>query len=280
MADATIKHFVFIRFFPYKLQSFQRDIFDVEFLSTQELLAENNLLRSLENQTNKNFEICFWANDKYFDDPKYAFIFTELRDSKTLTIKLVKKGDMNRLVKDAYNEYDFVIQTRVDFDDFMRKDTVADTQSKVAECENILSYGYCKGYTYFNDELYNFPVPGYAESGQMSTFQSWIIKSSFAKKIPHIGSYSFEHTKVKPSLRDFLEKNGLKFSENMYQKNVVDNFFIYFRHDATWMNNGKPYTERPKRDIGKKNLTNEDGITKKQLEDEFGFTGYELNSIK
>lgn len=276
MASATVKHFVFVRFFPFKLPTFQRDIFDTDFLATQVSLAKNNLLKSLENQTNKNFEICFLANDRYFAEPKYEFILKELGDSPTVPIKFIKRGDHS--VQDAYNDYDFVIQTRVDFDDFMRKDVVADTQSKVAECDSILSYGYSKGYTYFNEELYNFPVPGYAQSGQMSTFQSWIIKSSFAKKIPPVSAYPCEHTKTKPFLKDLLAKNGFEFSENMYQNNITANAFIYFRHDATWMNAGKPYTARPKQDIGSEILTDKD-ITKKQLEDDFAFH-YELKSIK
>ena len=279
MPDKTIKHFVFIRFFPYKLSSFKRDIFDTDFLSAQVSLAKSNLLKSLENQTNKDFEVGFWTNDKYLSNPKYEFIFTELQNGITLPLKFLKKDDMSHLVSVAYDSYDFVIQSRVDFDDFMYKDAVADTQSKIDECKDILSYGYCKGYTYFNGELYTFPIPAYAHRGQMSTFQSWILKSSFAKQIPFIGSYSFNHTKVKPSLKEFLENNGLEFRDDMYQANVSDNAFIYFRHDATWMNNGKPYTEKPKSIDIKKKLTAKD-ITKKQLEEEFGFTGYELKSIK
>ena len=278
MADKLIKHFVFIRFFPYKRSDFKRDIFDADFLSTQVALAKRNLLKSLENQTNKDFEVGFWTNVKYFDNPKYEFIFTELQNKITLPLKFLKTDDMAHLVRVAYDNYEFVIQSRVDFDDFMYKDAVADTQSKIEKCTDILSYGYCKGYTYFNGDLYTFPVPGYAHRGQMSTFQSWILKSSFAKKIPFIGSYSFNHTRIKPSLTEFLENNGLEFREDMYQKNVSDDAFIYFRHDATWMNNGEPYIERPKRDIGSKILTTKD-ITKKQLEEEFGFH-YELKSIE
>lgn len=269
MPDKTIKHFVFIRFFPFKLPTFNRDIFDTNFLSGQVLLAKNNLMKSLENQTNKNFEICFWLNDKYFSDKKYEFIFTELRNCTKLSIKFLKKFEMEQLVKDAYNNYDFVIQSRVDFDDFMYKDAVADTQAKVKDCDSILSYGYSKGYTYFNYELYTFPIPPYAPSGQMSTFQSWICKSSFAKKIPFIGSYSFEHTKVKPKLKKFLNDNGLEFSESMYENNISTNAFIYFRHDATWMGNGQPILKVPTNACDKK-LTADD-ITKEKLAEEFGF---------
>lgn len=242
-------------------------------------LQKNNLLKSLENQTNKNFEFAFWANDRYFSDEKYEFIFEELKNDTSLPINFVTESKMIQLVNNAYNNYNFVVQSRVDFDDFMYKFAVADTQSKINECEDILSYGYCKGYTYFNGDLYAFPIPGHAWRGQMSTFQSWIIKSSFAKKIPFIGSYSFNHTKIKPSLKDLFDKNSIKFREDMYQKNVSVNAFIYFRHDSTWMNNGQPYIGKPK-NICSEILTTEDtGLTKQQLEDEFGFF-YDLNSIK
>ena len=266
MADATVKHFIFVRFFPYELPNFQHDIFDVAFLSAQVSLAKNNLLKSLENQTNKNFEICFWANGRYFDNPKYEFIFTALKDCTSLTVKFIKKDDMADLVKVAYNEYDFVIQSRMDFDDFVHKEAVADVQSKVSECDRMLSYGYCKGYTYFNNKLYPFYIE-YDKRGHIGLLQSLIAESAFAKKIPYVGAYTFNHVKIKPSLKEFLENNNVEFAENMFQQNVSTNAFIYFRHDTT-LSNHKPRG---------KSITK---ITKKQLEDEFGFAGYELKSIK
>ena len=70
MADKTIKHFVITRFFEHKVAGYIHDIFDVNFLSDCVLLTKNNLLKSLENQTNKNFEIIFLVNDKYLTDEK------------------------------------------------------------------------------------------------------------------------------------------------------------------------------------------------------------------
>lgn len=290
MPDKTIKHFIFIRFFPYKTPVYPYDIFDVNFLSKQLVLAKANVLKSLENQTNKNFEIVFLANDRYFSETKYEFIFSTLRNSTKLPLKfikihqpenetgmyLLKKSEMPDLIKDAYDKYDFVIQSAMDFDDFIYKDAVAETQSKVNDCADILAYGYCKGYTYIRNELYSyrFLCNGL---GHLAILQSLILKSAFAKKLPFVGVYSFVHTKFKIHLKNFLEKNGIEFSEKMFEQNTSTMAYIYFRHEFSHEHlkqNGISELKIPK----KAPLTTKI-VTKKQLEDEFGFY-YDLKSIK
>ena len=274
MADRTIKHFVIVRFFEHKVKGYVHDIFDVNFVAGRVLLAKNNLLKSLENQTNKNFEIIFLVNDRYLSEEKYKFIFTELQDGMTVPVKFMKSVELRQRITDAYDDYDFVIQSRIDYDDFAYKDAVADTQAKVEKCNNIFSYGYGKGYAYFNGNLYPVLRPSY----QLSPFVSFILKSSFAKNFPYIGVTGFNHAKIRESLKIFLEKNGLEFSADMYQNNLSANAFIFFRHDATSTNKGKAYTEPPSFIKKLKALTDKD-ITKKQLEEEFGFF-YDLDSIK
>lgn len=268
-----IKHFVVSRFFPFQRKEFPHNILDVDFLSKQLPLAKN-MLRSLENQTNKKFELVFIANPKFFDDPKYEFIFSTLRDSTTLPLKFIKWSEVTSLFQGAYDKYDFVIQTRIDFDDFTCKDAVADTQSKVSECTDIISYGYCNGYQYIYGELIPF-FHGYNDGGHQSTFPSLIVNSSFGKKIPSIFIYNFNHTKVKIQLKDFLEKNGVEFKEDMFQQNFSMKAFIYFRHEFA---QELLVTNSTLKLPNKGKLTTAD-ITKKQLEDQFGFT-LELNSIK
>lgn len=153
-SDKKIKHFVIMRFFSFDDPKYPHDIYDPDFLEKQLVLAKNNALPSLENQTNKNFDLVFIVNAKFFDNPKYEFVFSTLKESTTLSLTFIKNSEQARLVKQAFNDFDFVIQSRMDFDDFIFKDAIADTQSKVDECENILSYGYCKGYIYICNELY------------------------------------------------------------------------------------------------------------------------------
>lgn len=278
MADKTIKHFVFSRFFPRQDPKYPHDVFDVNFLSTQLPLAKN-ILGSLENQTNKNFELIFFMNSKFFDEPKYEFIFSTLKDSTTLPIKFIKESEIRGLVESEYNEYDFVIQSRMDFDDFIFQDAVEDTQGKVEECENILAYGYCKGYEYIYGELYPFDTWGkWGKEGHISILQSLILKSSFAQKIPYVGAYSFDHTKIKLKLKEFLEKNGLEFSERMFQQNTFTNAYVYFRHECSHLSLTF-HSGNLTHHISKKILPIFKNITKKQLEEEFGFF-YDLNSIK
>ena len=285
MANATIKHFIFIQFFSYKRNGYPYDVLDVDFLSKQ-LPLTKNALRSLENQSNKNFEIVFVMNNKFFSDKKYDLIFSTLRDSTTLPIKFMKSeeeiplaGDeVPYLITDALNEYDFVIQSRLDFDDFIFKDAIADTQAKVDDCDSILYYGYCKGYEYFclNGELYpNFNT--WNGLGHIGILQSVILSSPFGRKFPFFSRYALNHGKVKLVIKKFLEKNGVAFAENMVQQNTTTNAYIYFRHEYSQeqlVKKGNSNFRLPRQSP----LTTAD-ITKKQLEEELGFF-YELNSIK
>lgn len=276
-SEKKFKHFVIIRFFTFDDPKYPYDIYDTDFLSKQLVLAKNNALPSLENQTNKNFELVFMLNDKFFDNPKYEFVFSTLKNSSALPLTFIKNSDRLQLIEDACNNYDFVITSRMDFDDFLFKDAVADTQSKVDECTDILTYGYCKGFTYIRGNLYN-AFTTYKDLGHYGVLQSVILKSAFAKTIPFVGVYDFNHAKIKIRLKTFLEKNGVQFAERMFQRNTSVNAFIYIRHEFSHYiltnNAGKPVLKLPK----EKPLTTAD-ITKEQLAAEFGFHG-ELNSIE
>lgn len=239
----------------------------------------SNVFRTLENQTNKNFEVIFLMNPVFFDNPRYEFLFSELKKATTLPLKLIKSGTMNVITENTLNELDdedFIIHSRMDFDDFVYKDAVADTQSKVNECENVLCYGYCRGYSYLEGDL----LPHYYlfnGLGHLGILQSLIVKASFAKKLPMFSVYLGSHNKFKNSLKNFLAKNGVEFSENMFQQNTSTNAYIYFRHECArfvlTQNRINPTITSQKEN----KLTTED-ITKKQLEEEFGFN-YKLNSI-
>ncbi len=274
-SDKKIKHFIFSKFFPYQRRDFPYNVLDVNFLSKQ-LVLSNNILRSLENQTNKDFELVFIPNAKFFDNPKYEFIFTTLKNSTTLPIKFIKQRDIPGLIKDTYEKYDFVIQSRMDFDDFVYKNAVAETHSKVNECDNILAYGYCKGYQYIYGELYHC-FSYWGGGGHLTILQSLILKSSFAKNLPFIVIDNFNHTKIKLSLKEFLEKNSVEFSENMFQQNISTDAYIYFRHEFSQqqliVHPGKSFN------VSKLKLLSTADITKKELEEKFGFF-HELKSIE
>lgn len=236
-------------------------------------LAKKNILKSLENQSNKNFEVIFSTCEKFFSEDKYSFIFSTLKDTD-LTITFVKDNDWSLTIKDTYDEYDYVIQSRMDYDDFAYKDAVTDIQSKVDECDSLLSYGYCNGFTYLNGEMYS--CSKLFAGGHASIMQTLILKSSFVKDLPFISPYTFNNAQVKAKLKTILEQSGKPFiPKAMFKQNISTNAFIWFRHDVTASNRGKPIMDVPKG----KQLTTAD-ITKKQLKETFGFDGYELKSIK
>lgn len=277
MLSETLKHFIFVRFFPFQDPKFPHNVLDLNFLSTQLPLVQN-IFRSLENQTNKNFDLLFIMHQKFFDDSKYEIIFSDLKDSTILPLKFIKSGDISGLVKAALDEYDFVIQSRMNFDDFIYKDAVEDTQSKVNECEKILGYGYCRGYGYAAGVL-RFYCQLWNKGGHPMILQSLILKSSFAKNTS-LFTLGTDHVNFKKNIKNFLERNGVEFSENMFQQNTTTHAFIYFRHELSHFHlvfSKKKSMESVFSD--RQEVTPEDEITKKQPEEEFGFF-HELKSIK
>lgn len=296
MTDKTIKHFIFMRFFSFQSGNYPYNVLNVDFLKEQ-LPLTRNALRSLENQTNKNFEIFFVMHPNFFDNPKYEFIFSTLKVSTILSINFVKNipltnmfntnfnPELSALLKDAYDNYDFVITTKMDFDDFAFKEAVQDTQSKVAECDNILIYGYNNGYQYVQGNLYPlYYGDHWGERGHHSVFQSLIVNSSVAKKLPYFSVSDFPHNNIAPQLKEFLENNGVEYSEDMFQQNVSAKAYIYFKHEySLWTlrrNAGVIKPERPRVKSGTSNpnrirLTSKD-ITKEQLKEDFGFF-YDVN---
>ena len=60
MSDKTIKHFIFSRFFPKQDPKYPYDVLDVNFLSTQVVLAKNITGESNE----QKFRACFSYESK------------------------------------------------------------------------------------------------------------------------------------------------------------------------------------------------------------------------
>lgn len=274
--NKRLKHFVIIRFFPMQVPEYPYDVLDVNFLFPQLVLAKNNALKSLENQTNKNFELVFLVHEKFLSDAKYKFIFSTLKKSTSLPTKFIRYDEQGDLSNTALEEYDFVILSRMDFDDFIFKDAIADTQSKIDACDKVLAYGYCSGFEYINGELYVY-VNNWNGLGHHSMMQSLILKSSFAKELPPMTAYYSAHPRVKLKLKKILEENGYAFSEDMFQQNTSAFAYIYFRHEFSReqlriLGNTSFLT------AGKVRLSGDTAL-KQWLQDNFCFH-YELNSIK
>ena len=79
-------------------------------------------------------------------------------------------------------------------------------------------------------------------------------------------------------MKKFLEKNGVEFSESMFKQNTTMSAYIRFTHELSHAHVIHNMTNVMDRTLKNPNLTSTD-ITKKQLEEDFGFT-YELKSIE
>ena len=116
----------------------------------------------------------------------------------------------------------------MDFDDFVFKDAVIDTQSKVNECNSILAYGYNKGLEYIYGELYPRTDFLWKGRGHIRIFQSLILKSSSVENYPFLSVQNFWHDCIKIQLEQFLKNNGIEFLKDMFQDNEVKKIYLNF----------------------------------------------------
>ena len=249
----TIKHILITRFFPFQVNGYTRDIKSPEFLRSQAKIFKNNLLSSIENQSNKDMTLVIIVNDESYRNPEIAKIINGLKEASPIETIILPLRDMdgtlNSFSKDskfkAYlngylNDFDYLIESRTDFDDFFHSNASQRVKDIIRQNQpnGIILHGYCRGITYIsNNDIYEFDYfkDGKKRSGHWAIFTSMIINCSDLKGKPFMSIFGVNHGD--PRLR--LENYGMdtNINTNIIQDDMVD-AFVYFKHDACWSSGG------------------------------------------
>lgn len=219
-----IKHFILTRFLSVNW-GFGDLVFNPEFIHYHAELLKNNFFKTLENQTNRDFEIVIKIHDD-IDLNKLK----EIQNIDTpLKYTLIRRADTDKFLNSYdYTNYDYCIVSRLDDDDFVRKDLIQDIQNQVSKCNSIYLYGYNRGYAAFDDSNKVVEFERSYKQGHFSPLQSYIFNLSKTKNI--ISPYSIMHDSCLRFFTSYCKENKLEFNKNNDIGWGQDRCFIWYRH--------------------------------------------------
>lgn len=184
MITQQIKHYVIIRFFPIDL-GLGNIITDINFTKKSLNIFRTSCLQSLLNQTNKNFEIIFLINDNAPIDVINEFI-ENVKKNYHINIFPVKNCNITKYLYNVdKNEYDWLITTRMDYDDLIYNEAANNIQEIVKSTKyDLLCHGYCKGCTMIDKDYESTCLffNEYNNVGAINIFQSLAIRTKYIDK--------------------------------------------------------------------------------------------------
>lgn len=232
-----IKHYILIRFFcldnthnPHWLNKEQ--LFNQKFLDENIKIFEKYLLKSLENQTNNNFEIIIMIHNEI--DENHPSILKLKQIKSTIKINIIRFNEINDFLQNHLDDnYDYMITSKIDHDDLIYNEAVEEIQNKCNKNVPFYWMGYDKLITMINDnylDTYKF-YPDYKGVGAMSTFQSIILNTKIIKNIKYYHAFGLGHVNNKQSFINWFINNNLEFKEDYYNINHLEDSAIYIKHN-------------------------------------------------
>lgn len=223
-----IKHYIIIRFYNENFNVIPLErMLDFDFLNAAANLLKNNCLVSLENQTNKNFEVIIIINDLIKDDHKIYSVLNNLNCS--FPIHIMKKNDMNLLINNI-NDYDYVITTRIDHDDFAKNTAVEEIQNLVKNEIKYpyLIYGYQNGIAIIGDDITTTReyLPKY--QGPMSVMISLVINRKLTSDVFSIYKLG-DHSRLHNSIKKLYKEKNLEYTDDVYCINKEHLSYLYVK---------------------------------------------------
>ena len=238
--NKKIKIFVITRYFIVD-DIYGEKMYTHDFLYSWFNIFKNNLIKTLNNLKNKNFELIICIHDKV--NINDVLFFNSIKAKYKISI--IYKGQIIKYLKSFYDKYDYIIQSRIDFDDYIFSDVINDLLQNISKNLSIKLYGYCSGYVYFlktrkwydfYNELHNI--------GHWGVFSSLIFSTKFIKNKTDIYIYSFNHGKSKDALQIWCQKNNIEWKNEMFAQNLTKKAFIYYR----------PFNSYSEMNLKKKNI--------------------------
>lgn len=226
----NIKHYIIIRFYCLDMYNIGlKKLFDNENLLNAAKIFEKYTLKSLENQTNKNFEIILMIHNEI----SYEHISISYLNSikSNIKINIIRYNDINNFIVNSLKNEKYLITTRMDHDDLIYNYAVEEIQNKCNDNIDCYYNGYDKVITMINNDYenaYKF-YPNY-NNGSIGIFQSLIINRDKINKvitISHLGN----HTQQKENFKNIFINNNLVYKDEFFNINHLEDSCIYIKHN-------------------------------------------------
>lgn len=224
-----IKHFVVIRF--YCLDLVEKSVlFDENFLNEQIDVFEKYTLRSLENQTNKNFLVLILIHND-IDENNSAI--QRLKNIKsTLELHVIRMNEYRDFLGLYSKDFDFMITTRTDHDDLIYSGAADEVQNMCDDRIPFMFNGYDRLITMVGNDYLGCRkfYPDYKGIGAINIFQSCILNRNFSKELKY-NIFSLSHVKGKLEIMRWYSDNGFLFDDSYYNVNHLEDSSVYVKHN-------------------------------------------------
>lgn len=225
-----IKHLVITRFMSEQFGKSDSELFNDEFLKESFDLLKNHLLKTLSIQTNKNFELIILIHDR-IPDEKISFIYN-IQFNYDFQITIIRKNKLEDFVQSFNSDYDFVITSRIDYDDHIYKNVVETTQKQVDPNYSVQLYGLNNGVSIINGETEPHLMSiNYEKVGYFSVFVSLIINTKKIKTLFSVYKLG-DHSRICKTMKEEYKKLGIdKISDIKIERDKTNEIrYIWLRH--------------------------------------------------
>ena len=233
-------------------------------------LVSRNLIPSLNNQTNRDFEFILLVNPK-LEQSQIEMIQDRISASgpKFVWKTMLHDQTFDNYISSLWDENDVVAVTRIDDDDFVYKNAVNDVQKLGNDMkDDMVVCGYSHGYMFVDKCPDKIAIVDFQciRHGYFSIFETFMYDTRRIKYCNQLNPYSMSHDLVKK----ILVEQG--YNPRFVDFDVGDSkqYVVYFRHDGSQMSAYKNSTlEWQNKKFIRQPFTIDDSL-KKKLNDVFG----------
>lgn len=171
-----IKHLIITRFMSDQFGKSDTKLFDKGFLLHSLEILKRHLLQSLSVQTCKDFELVVLIHDRVPED-NISFIY-DIQGKYDFKITIIRRNALKAYVSSFKGEYDFIITSRIDYDDHIHKSVVKTTQKRVDATYAVQLYGLNNGISLIDGRTDgHFMHKDYEHQGYFSAFTTLIVNT-------------------------------------------------------------------------------------------------------
>ena len=233
----------------YKSSGFNKKMYKKEYIQNGIRVMKRYLFPSLQNQICKDF---IWML-KVGDKANITHIKSLLNLSLPFKSVIIYNKYYKSFIRNISNNVDFLITTRIDYDDRIYWNAINDIRKVVNISRPMFLYGYNRGFIFFEDlniyTEYNYYFKG---NGTSSIFASLIIDTNKVNDSYDIYDLGV-HTQIRKNLLTNFKKYGLKkldYEPSIFEKEIPK--FVWVRQRFSGLQKyNKPRTKIVKFDLGK-----------------------------
>ena len=243
-SERKIIHIIITKFMIefWKHYGFTKKIYKKEYIQNGIRVMKKYLFPSLQNQICKDFIWMLRVGDK----ANITYIKSLLNLSLPFKSVIIYNKYYKNFIRNMTKNVDFLITTRIDYDDRIYWNAVNDVRKAVNISRPMFLYGYNRGFFYFEDlNIYTDFYNDYKGYGTGSVFASLIITTNKVNDSYIIDDLG-PHTLLRKNLLKNFKKFGLKkldYEPSIFEKEIPKFVWVRQRFSGTFLSYNKPKTK-------------------------------------